>query len=573
MDSLVARVARLDSAVSILATDDDVARARRAFADARVSFKYVELALEYYAPTTSRDINGAALPHAEEQEGPEIVTPPTGFQVVEEALFGANPQAERVALQTEVRTLRQILTRASTMLSAQTVTDDRVWDAVKLEMARIVSLGITGFDSPVAGQSLAEADAALEGIARAIAPFRANDAGWVRLDSLLQGAQRRLRVATARDAFNHLEFLVQRANPLTRALNAQRVALGIGQPEERRAFRMQAVTLFDSGAFDVLAFAPIDTRDEPAARVALGRELFHDVRLSGDNSRACSSCHVPERAFTDGLKASPGRRGQPLPRNTPTVINIGLQVGSFSDLRTTYLEDQVTEVVQNVDEMHARLSEVSTSLAADTSLVTQFRAAFARRAGGLDTVVTPARIRAALAAYMRSLTSLNAPVDLALRGDTSALSVAERAGFNLFVGKGRCATCHFLPLTNGTVPPMYQKSEVEVLGIPIRAVTAGARIDPDIGRQRIAGAAPNRYAFRTPSLRNVALTAPYMHNGAYPTLESVVDFYNRGGGAGIGIQLDHQTLPPDALRLSADEQRALVSFMKALTDTTGTQRR
>ena len=148
------------------------------------------------------------------------------------------------------------------------------------------------------------------------------------------------------------------------------MALGIGQPDERRAFRMQAVTLFDSDAFDVLAFAPIDTRHEPAARVALGRAFFHDTRLSGNHSRACSSCHMPERAFTDGMKASAGRRGQPLPRNTPTVINIGLQVGSFSDLRTTYLEDQVTEVVQSVDEMHARLSDVASSLSRDTSLAT-----------------------------------------------------------------------------------------------------------------------------------------------------------------------------------------------------------
>ncbi|WP_396208234.1 cytochrome-c peroxidase, partial [Gemmatimonas sp.] len=144
-----------------------------------------------------------------------------------------------------------------------------------------------------------------------------------------------------------------------------------------------------------------------------------------------------------------------------------------------------------------------------------------------------------------------------------------RAGFNVFVGKGKCATCHFLPLTNGTVPPMYQKSEVEVLGTPRTATTAGAVIDPDLGRFRLSRAEPHRYAFRTPSLRNVALTAPYMHNGAYPTLESVVDFYNRGGGAGIGIQLDNQTLPPDRLNLTAGEQRQLVAFMRALTDTTG----
>jgi cytochrome c peroxidase len=250
----------------------------------------------------------------------------------------------------------------------------------------------------VAGFSLPEADAALEGIARAIAPYRGDTTGWTAVDSTLIGAQRALRANASRDAFDHLDFLVRHANPLTRALNAQRVALGIGQPDERRAFRMQAVTLFDAEAFDVLAFAPIDTRQEPAARVALGRALFHDTRLSGNNSRACSSCHIPERAFTDGLKASPGRSGQPLPRNTPTVINIGLQVGSFSDLRTTYLEDQVTEVVQNVDEMHARLSDVSTSLTGDSALAAQFRAAFVSRAGAVDTVVTPTRIRAALAA-------------------------------------------------------------------------------------------------------------------------------------------------------------------------------
>ena len=573
MDSLVARVARLDSAVSTLDTGDELQRARELFMSARSSFKHVELALEYYAPSTSRELNGPALPHAEEHEGPNIVTPPTGFQVVEEALFSADPRAEREALQTEVRTLGQILTRARTMIGSQVVTDDRVWDAVKLEMARVVSLGITGFDSPVAGLSLSEADAALEGIARAIAPYRGDTTGWTAVDSALIGAQRALRTKASRDAFDHLDFLVRHANPLTRALNAQRVALGIGQPDERRAFRMQAVTLFDADAFDVLAFAPIDTRQEPAARVALGRDLFHDTRLSGNNSRACSSCHIPGRAFTDGLKASPGRSGQPLPRNTPTVINIGLQVGSFSDLRTTYLEDQVTEVVQNVDEMHARLSDVSTSLTGDSALAAQFRAAFVSRAGAVDTVVTPARIRAALAAYMRSLTSLNSPVDRALRGDTTALNADERAGFNVFVGKGKCATCHFLPLTNGTVPPMFQKSELEVLGVPVRAVTNGGRIDPDVGRYRISISVPNKYAFRTPSLRNVALTAPYMHNGAYPTLESVVDFYNRGGGAGIGIQLDNQTLPPDPLHLSAGEQRALVSFMRALTDTTGTQRR
>jgi len=366
---------------------------------------------------------------------------------------------------------------------------------------------------------------------------------------------------------------VSYANPLAHAMMDARRALGIGVPVERRAFAMDVATLFDTNAFDVLAFAPIDVKSEPAERVALGRQLFHDVRLSGDGSRACSSCHIPERAFTDGLPKSKGRTGQPLPRNTPTVINIGLQVGSFSDLRTTFLEDQVTEVVENVDEMHAKLTDVASALRKDSSLTTQFGASFAASESTADSLITSARIRSALAAYMRSLTRLNAPIDRALRGETSAISVEVREGFNVFVGKGKCATCHFLPLTNGTVPPMFQKSDVEVIGVPTRPDTARAIIDADAGRFRISRSAPHRHAFRTPTLRNVALTAPYMHNGVYRTLESVIDFYNRGGGVGVGIRIDNQTLPPDPLKLTAGESRSLVVLLQALTDTTGTQRR
>lgn len=571
LDTLSAALAILDSAVQVLNTPARIAHARSAFSTARLAFKHAEAGLEYYAPSTTREMNGPALPEVEEGEGPDVVLQPTGFQVVEEQLFGEDPAIDSTVRQ-EVRTLHNVVRRSQTMMAAQQATDDRVWDAAKLEAARIVTLGITGFDSPVAGLSLREGAAAFEGIARALAPYRADDTEWKTLESALREAQAALSAATDRDVFDHFGFIVRHANPVARALDAARRSLGIGAPDELRAFRMTAVTLFDSGAFDVQAFAPIDVKQVPDARVALGARLFRDPRLSGDGSRACVSCHIPERAFTDGQTTSRGRNGQPLPRNTPSVINSGLQVGSFADLRTTYLEDQVTEVVENVDEMHARLPDVATVLRRDSALVTQFRLAFDTSAIAPDSLVTSARIRRALAAYMRSLTALNSPVDRALRGDSAALTAEERRGFNVFVGKGKCATCHFLPLTNGTVPPMYQKSDVEVIGVPSRPDTIGARIDGDVGRFRITRSAPHRFAFRTPSLRNVALTAPYMHNGVYRTLESVVDFYNRGGGAGVGLELEYQTLPPDRLNLTTAEQRALVSLLRALTDTTGTRR-
>jgi cytochrome c peroxidase len=573
LDTLALRVAQLDTSAASLGTDGGVDRARDAFVAARRAFKHVELGLEYYTPSTARAMNGPALPEVEETEGPEAVYPPTGFQVIEEALYADDPVAEQKLLTQETGTLRQLVTRARTMFAAQQATDDRVWDAAKLEIARITSLGITGFDSPVAGHSLAEADAALEGVAQALAPYRTSAPAWVRLDSALGAARAALQVASDRETFDHVGFIVDRANHLARVLHDSRVALGIGTPTERRAFRVDAATLFDSAAFDVTAFAPLDTKAATAAQVDLGRLLFHDTRLSGDGRRACSSCHLPEKAFTDGMRVNRARGGARLARNTPTVINSGLQLGVFSDLRTTYLEDQVTDVVENVDEMHGSLGTIALALGRDAALAARFRTAFADRPVRDDTAVTAARIRSALAAYQRSLTRLDSPVDRALRGDVAALAGEARRGLNVFVGKGKCATCHFLPLTNGTVPPMYQKSEVEVLGTPTRAVTARATVDPDPGRFRLTRAAPHLHAFRTPSLRNVALTAPYMHNGAYPTLESVIDFYDRGGGAGIGIALDHQTLPPDPLKLTARERRELVAFMHALTDTSRTQRR
>lgn len=573
VDTLALRVARLDSAAVALRTDADVPRVKSAFVEARRAFKLSELALEYYTPTTAKEMNGPALPEVDDEEGPEAVFPPTGFQVIEEALYGDAPVSEREAITRETGTLRPLVTRAQTMMGAQHASDAHVWDAVKLELARIATLGLPGFDSPVAGHSLAEADAALEGVVRTLGPYHAADSTWLRVDSLLADVRAMLTATTDREAFDHFTFLSQRLIPLGRAMQQVRLSMAIGVPAERRAFRMDAATVFDSAAFDVMGFAPIDATPGTSAQVALGERLFHDTQLSGDGTRACSSCHMPEKAFTDGLAVNRARGGAPLARNTPTVINSGLQLGSFADLRTTYLEDQVTDVVENVDEMHGSLSSIASRLAMDTSLVTQFRAAFTGSPARTDSMVTAAQIRTVLAAYQRSLTRLHSPVDRALRGEEGALSDEERRGFNVFVGKGKCATCHFIPLTNGTVPPAYRKAEVEVLGTPSRAVIANATIDPDLGRFRLTRAEPHRYAFKTPSLRNVALTAPYMHNGVYRTLEAVVDFYNRGGGAGIGIQLDYQTLPPDPLRLTATEQRDLVSFMKALTDTTGTQRR
>ncbi|HVF97132.1 MAG TPA: hypothetical protein VM871_07420, partial [Flavisolibacter sp.] len=156
--------------------------------------------------------------------------------------------------------------------------------------------------------------------------------------------------------------------------------------------------------------------------------------------------------------------------------------------------------------------------------------------------------------------------DQYMRGNKTTLTVDERAGFNLFAGKAACATCHFIPLFNGLTPPQFDDTESEVLGVP--ANKKQKKLDNDLGKYNFANASVHKYSFKTPTLRNVALTAPYMHNGVFKTLEEVVNFYDKGGGAGLGIAPPNQTLSTERLNLSSKERKQIVSFLKALTDTT-----
>jgi cytochrome c peroxidase len=268
----------------------------------------------------------------------------------------------------------------------------------------------------------------------------------------------------------------------------------------------------------------------------------------------------------DLLHGQAGRRA----RNTPTLVNAAFQPTLFADGRVRTLEDQATDVLGSASEMGSSL----TLATAAVRRVPRYRAGFAAVFGDEpDGALTQRTLRLALAAYVRSLTTLRSPFDRAVRGDTTAMSTEARAGFNVFMGKARCGTCHFAPLFGGAMPPTLTENEPEVIGVPVGRRTRGAVVDPDSGRFNVRRIAQHLHAFKTPSLRNVALTAPYMHNGVFPTLESVVDFYDVGGGAGIGAKQAHQTLPPDSLHLTAAEKRAIVAFMQTLTDTAGTTAR
>lgn len=246
--------------------------------------------------------------------------------------------------------------------------------------------------------------------------------------------------------------------------------------------------------------------------------------------------------------------------NKKSRLSLPLKRGFFYDKRTGGLEGQVVDVINNKEEFHTNYEAIEKVVKDNKNYTEMIAKAYTTKK------VDQFYIRNAIATYIRTLTPFNSKFDRNINGLENTLTQEEIQGFNLFNGKAKCATCHFAPIFNGTIPPDFKETEMELIGTPQQNDTINAKISPDLGRYYVYKTEQRKHFFKTPTVRNVALTAPYMHNGVYKTLDEVVDFYNRGGGFGIGIEQDLQTLPTNKLNLTKKEQKALVAFMQTLTD-------
>jgi cytochrome c peroxidase len=292
--------------------------------------------------------------------------------------------------------------------------------------------------------------------------------------------------------------------------------------------------------------------------IRLGKMLFHEKALSGNNAISCATCHRPEKHFTDGLPTSVAFDGHShVRRNAPSLLYAGFQYGQFWEGRAKNLEEQTLDVIHNPLEMNGDIHKVL-QLPAYAAL---FKQVFP------DSSITAERAAVALAAFVRSLNPRNSSFDQYITGDTTAMNAAQIRGFNLFMGKAQCGTCHFAPLFNGLVPPLYNLTELEVLGTPRNEDLAKPLADDDKGRYDVFAISYYAQAFKTPTVRNVSATGPYMHNGSFTTLENVVEFYNKGGGNGIGLHTPTQTLSALPLQLTKQDVEDVVAFMRSLEDT------
>jgi cytochrome c peroxidase len=288
-------------------------------------------------------------------------------------------------------------------------------------------------------------------------------------------------------------------------------------------------------------------------RVSLGQKLFQDPAFSKDNSISCLACHNPEKGFSDPRRFSIGIHGDPGTRNSMTLLNLAWKKSFFWDGRATSLRQQVLMPVQEHDEMDESLANVANKLSSNSAYPPLFEKAFG------SPKINPEKIALALEQFILTLTSYRSKFDLAMAGLTK-LTPEEQRGFELFMTEyeprmgqrgADCFHCH-----GGS---LFTDSQFHNNGLDVSSA--------DPGRAKVTGRDADLGKFSTPTLRNVALTAPYMHDGRFKTLEEVIEHYSSGVQRSPTLDPNLAKHPTEGIQLSSPDKKALVAFLKTLTDT------
>lgn len=521
---------------------------------ARRHFKAMEPVLAAIDKNNFKSLNAPNILQVQEEDLTDVkIRNPFGFQVIEELLHEEEADAASLNNALIITSDRLKLLQRNTHIKLQDY--HLIW-LLRDQIMRTAATGITGFDSPVLGQALTESQYTTQTLI-ALIDICKDKFNAVEIYEDLRASFKEGITALDSDfdAFDRFSFIKNYTDNQLKLLVKTQEDWKVTFPFEM-AISNNATSFFGANTVNVLYFSDYksDTLHLKQKEV-FGKALFNDQALSRSKDMACASCHIEEKAFTDGRKTFDDRQV----RNSPTLTYSAYQQSFFMDGRAGSLEGQVVGVAENHDEFNLPMDSIVRRVLKNPA----YKAA-------IDSLYDSKRIdfniRHAIASYVRSLNGFNSKFDKNIESIESSLTAEEKQGFNLFMGKAACATCHFPPLFNGTVPPNYKDTEVELIGVPATNDTINAVISADLGRYNVFGTDQRKHFFKTPTVRNINVTGPYMHNGVYTTLEEVVDFYNRGGGKGIGIHEAFQTLPFDALNLTKFEQESLVAFMKTLTD-------
>ncbi len=579
LDSFVAQADRFSQTLAKFESGDITASGiHQNFAELRRAFKNTETLFAYIDPEFVKDfINGAPLPRLDRASANLIEISPQGLQRMGELVFDdlKNKQIFEELNQLS-RSLENDLAEAISFQKSVVLTDRIVLEAARLELVRILTLGITGFDNPSGDFALEEAVVTLRSCERLIRPYLtevnkelANETQYA-----FDRGQYFLETQTDFGRFDRLAFLREVINTLYKNIRDIHIELQIETISEisdiAQPLNFSSDNIFADDFLNRAYFGGFLRTEKLREMENLGRLLFFDPILSSNNQRACASCHNPKKGFADGLEKSIATNpADTVFRNAPTLINAVYAKSYFYDLRADKLTNQLEHVVFSHGEFNTDFQAIFKKLEASDTYLGLFNEAYPFLETGK---ISQHAISTSIAAYVSSLSSFDSSFDKYVRGEFENIDTRVYQGFNLFMGKAACGTCHFAPVFSGLLPPDFQDSESEVLGVPLMSGDSGMVVlDTDPGRAGSKRPADAHWifenSFKTVSVRNAALTAPYMHNGIFKDLHAVVNFYEKGGGIGHGIDVKNQTLPSEPLLLTDHEKDCLVAFMEALSDT------
>ncbi len=547
---------------------------RQEIGRARLKLKSIDIWLRYFEPVAYNQLNGP-LPVEWENEVFEKFEKPyrregAGLSLAE--LYLNEPDINKDTLQhLLLQSLIAIKTFNADSITLQLDTFDHFFLANRLYLLNLAAIYTTSFECPDTKNIIPELRAMLTDVKTIYGLYNQSFPATPLTNDYLTHYDKMIVFVNNQPAdhtlFDHYSFIKDYVNPLfainQRLINTYNV---ISKSYNDFTLNNDPASIFDKGLYTPQnskgIYSMVKDTETLGEIKRIGKLLFYDPILSGNNQRSCISCHKSTQYFTDTTRQTSLQfnKQDGLARNTPSLVNVIYNHLLMLDGKHISLQAQGRAVMTNPMEMGGDEKDIVNKVLSCKEYKTAFKKFL--KYTPEEKTITFDHIVSAVTFYYADFSNYYAPFDDAMNSN-KPIDNASIKGFNLFMGKARCATCHFVPQFNGVKPP-YISTEFEVLGVP--ADTGATRLSEDRGRFDVNPANETMNAFRTGSIRNAEYTKPYMHNGIFTTLEQVIEFYDAGGGAGRKLKVSNQTLSSDSLKLSASEKKELISFIHSLNE-------
>lgn len=557
-----------------LSSERNKALIRSKIKNARKSLKSIDLWLRYLEPTAYKKINGPLRVEWETEVFEKFEKPykreGAGLTLAE--LYLDEEQTKAVELQRLIaESLQATNVYIADSITGELKTADPFFFCNRLFILNLAAIYTSGFECPDTSAVVPELRSMLNDVYAIYLSFNSTFPETPLDENYLSLFNKAIQFVGEQpqnySQFDHFTFIRQFVNPLF-SINQGFIRKYRMRTKSNADYSLtkSSTSIFSKSLYNGQnpkgIFLRVTDEQVLAELDKVGKLLFYDPILSGNNKRSCASCHQTDCYFTDTANSTAFQFNQKdkLERNAPSLIGAPYNHLLMLDGKHISMKDQAIAVLTNSREMGADEATVLKNVLSCKDYKRTFKSLL--NYTPQEKEITLEHITSALSFYYSKFSRYDAPFDEAMNNNKAIDNDAKR-GFNLFMSKAQCGTCHFLPQFNGVKPP-YIASEFEILGVP--EDTSYTRISDDTGRFGINAAEETMHAFRTGTVRNAEKTKPYMHNGVFTNLEQVIDFYDAGGGAGHGLKVSNQTLSSDSLHLTNAEKKELIAFIRSLNE-------